>query len=69
MDTPPRLPHRDDRPETPTERERRIAHESVLIDEALASVAVGNTYSEAEVDAWLDSLGTDHELPRPGSRR
>jgi predicted transcriptional regulator len=50
-------------------RQRRIAWEAERIAEADASVAVGRTVSEEEVDAWIDSLGTDHELPAPRSGR
>jgi predicted transcriptional regulator len=28
-----------------------------------ASVAAGRVVSAEEVDAWIDSLDTDHELP------
>lgn len=47
----------------------RFAHESRLLDAALASVAAGRTVSEERFNAWVDSLGTDHELPAPKSGR
>jgi predicted transcriptional regulator len=49
-------------------RRERVAHEHRQIDEALASVAAGETVSEADFDAWVDGLGTDHELPPPRPR-
>lgn len=68
MDTPVYSPE-ERHPETTAERERRLAHESVLIDEALAAAAAGDTVSFKAVEAWLDSLGTNHELPMPQSGR
>jgi predicted transcriptional regulator len=56
-------------PEDDAARQRRIAGEAERIAEADASVAAGRTVSEEEVDAWIDSLGTDHELPAPRSGR
>ena len=47
----------------------RFAHESQLLDTALASVAAGRTVSEERFNTWVDSLGTDHELPVPKSGR
>lgn len=55
----------DDRPETEADRQRRLAWEAEMIAEADASIAAGRTVSEEEIDAWIDSLGTDHELPPP----
>ena len=55
--------------ETEADRRRRLAWEAARIDEARASVAAGRIVSEEEVDAWIDSLGTDHELPPPRSGR
>jgi predicted transcriptional regulator len=70
MDT---APPTDDRapvypPETAADR-RRIAWEAEGIARARASVAAGRVVDEAEVDAWIDSIGTDHELPVPYSGR
>jgi hypothetical protein len=53
--------------ETPEERPRRLAWQAEMIDRALASVAAGRTVSLEAVEAWIDSLGTDHELPVPQS--
>jgi hypothetical protein len=57
------------RPETEADRRRRIAWEAERIAEADASIAAGRLVDEADVNAWIDSLGTDHELPVPYSRR
>jgi predicted transcriptional regulator len=57
------------RPETEADRQRRIAREAEMIAEARASAAVGRVVSSEEVDAWIDSLDTDHELPAPRSGR
>ena len=55
--------------ETEAERQRRLAWERERIAEAEASIAAGLIIDAAEVDAWLDSIGTDHELPPPQPRR
>jgi hypothetical protein len=47
-----------------TSEERRKA-----IEEAIESVAKEGVIPAEEVEAWLDSLGTDHELPKPKPRR
>jgi predicted transcriptional regulator len=57
------------RKETAEEREQRIAREAEMIAEARASVAAGRVVSLEAVSAWIDSLGTDHELPLPQSGR
>jgi predicted transcriptional regulator len=57
------------RPETEADRQRRIAREAGMIAEARASAAAGRVVSSEEVDAWIDSLDTDHELPAPRSGR
>lgn len=51
------------------DRQHRIAREAELIAEARASAAAGRLVDSAEVKAWIDSIGTDHELPPPYSRR
>jgi predicted transcriptional regulator len=56
-------------PETETERQRRVAWEAEMIAEADADIAAGRLIDEAEMDAWIDSIGTDHELPPPRSGR
>ncbi|HKM61226.1 MAG TPA: hypothetical protein VJY39_01930 [Acidisphaera sp.] len=57
------------RSETDEERRRRIAQEAKLIAEALASASTGRTVSEEEMEAWIDSIGTNHELPPPHLNR
>ena len=57
------------RDETAEEKAERIAREAVMIAEARASVAAGRVVSFEAVSAWIDSLGTDHELPVPQSGR
>src|SRR5579863_10154105 len=68
MDTAP-LPGDTARPEAETDQQRRVAWEAARIAEADASVAAGRLVDEADVDAWIDSIGTDHELPVPYARR
>lgn len=55
--------------ETAEQRQRRTAWEAAGIAKARASVAAGRVVDEAEVDAWIDSIDTDHELPVPYSGR
>lgn len=57
------------RNETAKADEQRIADEAKMIAEARASVAAGRVVSLEAVSAWVDSLGTDHELPVPQSGR
>jgi hypothetical protein len=57
------------RPETEAERRRRLAWEAEMIAEADADIAAGRLIDEAEIDAWIDSIGTDNELPPPRSGR
>jgi predicted transcriptional regulator len=71
MDTVP-LP--DDRTpdaclETEAEEQRRLAWEAEMIAEADADIAAGRLIDSAEIDAWIDSIGTDDELPPPRSGR
>jgi predicted transcriptional regulator len=65
MDTAPRPAARADTvtPETEAERQRRLAWEAEMIAEADADIAAGRVIDEAEIDAWIDSLGTNHDLP------
>jgi predicted transcriptional regulator len=71
MDTAPRPNDgaQSARSETEAERQRRFAWEAEMIAEADAEIEAGLFVEEAEVDAWIDSLGTDHELPVPQPRR
>jgi len=71
MDTPP-LPNPDTGAplrETPEEKRRRLAWEAARIAEARAEIAAGLYVDADEIDAWIDSIGTDHELPPPPTRR
>jgi hypothetical protein len=45
------------------------ADEANLLARARASALAGHVVPEAAVDAWIDSLGTDRELPPPRSAR
>jgi hypothetical protein len=56
-------------PETEAERQRRFAWETERIAEADAEIAAGFYVDSDDVDAWIDSIGTDHELPVPYTRR
>jgi predicted transcriptional regulator len=51
--------------ETEDQRQCSVAWEAAGISKARASVAAGRTVSAEAVEAWIDSLGTEHELPRP----
>ena len=55
--------------ETEEEKRRRLAWEAERIAEADDDIAAGRLIDEAEIDAWIDSIGTDHELPPPRSGR
>lgn len=70
MDTTPR---RGDsaaisRTETEAERNRRLAREAEMIAEADAELDAGLYVDPAEIKAWIDRIGTDHELPSPPTR-
>ncbi len=43
--------------------------EAEPLAEAFADVAAGRLVEEADVDAWIDSIGTERERPRPVSGR
>ena len=53
----------DDR-ETDIARQHRIAWETRMIAQARASADAG-LIDEAEIDAWIDSLGTENERLPP----
>ncbi len=40
-----------------------------MIAEADAEIEAGLYVDSADVKAWIDSIGTDHELPPPPTRR
>ncbi len=46
---------------SPAERADYLA----AIDEGRADIAAGRWVSAEKVRAWIDTLGTDHELPLP----
>ena len=48
---------------------RRHAREAEKITEARVELDAGLYVDSADVDAWIDSIGTDHELPLPTIRR
>ena len=51
--------------ETNAALQHRIAQEAELIAQARASATAGYVVSEEDADAWIDSLGSPHELPVP----
>ena len=65
------------RPETEAANQRRLAHEADARDpngaerrrartlKGLADVDAGRLIDDEAMQAWADSLGTDHELPAP----
>lgn len=56
------------RPASCGERKRRLTKEAAMIAEARAELEAGLYVDSAEMDAWMDSLDTDHELPPPPTR-
>ena len=50
-------------------RARRIAWEAARIAEADASIAAGRLIDGADIDAWIESIGSIDELPPPRSVR
>ncbi len=73
-------PRRPARPETEAARQRRLARAADTADlrdpgaaerrrqrtlGALADVDAGRLIDDSAMQAWADSLGTDHELPLP----
>ena len=55
--------------ETEAGRHRRLAWEAEMVAEARAELDAGLCATSAEVKAWIDSIGTDHQLPVPHPRR
>jgi predicted transcriptional regulator len=55
--------------ESAAEKQRRLIREAELLAEARADAAAGLVVDAADVDRWIDSIGTDHELPPPYPRR
>jgi predicted transcriptional regulator len=56
-------------PETEAERQARLAWEAEGVAAAEASLAAGIYVDADDIDAWIDSIGTDHELPPSPTRR
>jgi predicted transcriptional regulator len=52
-------------PDPEVARKRRIAQEAEGIARARASALAGRIVTSEAVDAWIESLDTDHELPAP----
>jgi hypothetical protein len=46
----------------------RLEREAAMIAEADAEIEAGLYVGADEIDAWIDSIGTDHELPPPPTR-
>ncbi len=57
------------RRETDAEKQGRIAWEAARLAEAQAELDAGLYIDADEMRAWIDSIGTDHELPPPPTRR
>jgi predicted transcriptional regulator len=57
------------RSETEAERRNRLVWEAEMIAEAETLTAAGRLVDSAKVRAWIDNIGTDHELPVPYSDR
>lgn len=57
-----------DHAETEVESQARLAWEAEGIAKTEASLAAGYYATEAEMGGWIDSIGTDHELPVPYPR-
>jgi predicted transcriptional regulator len=55
--------------ETEAELQARVAWEAERIAEARAELDAGLYVDADEVAAWINSLGTDDELPPPPTRR
>ncbi len=50
------------------ERQRQYAWEAAMIAEADAEIASGHYVDADQIDAWIDSIGTDPELPPPPAK-
>jgi predicted transcriptional regulator len=53
--------------ESDSDRTTRLAWEKACIGEAMADAAAGRTVSLERFNAWVDALGSGHELPLPQS--
>jgi predicted transcriptional regulator len=61
-------PGRNEAVETEAEKQRRLACEARMIAEARAQLDAGLYFDATDVDAWIDTLGTDNEPPPPPTR-
>lgn len=50
-------------------RQDRMAREADDLSEARAELDAGLYVDAGDIDAWIDSIGTHHELPPPPTRR
>lgn len=58
-----------DSQETDADRQRRMAWEAKGIARARESADAGRLIDSEAIDAWIDSLGSENELPPPRSGR
>ena len=56
-------------PESEARWQDRLAWETEMIAQADADITAGRLVASAKVKAWIDSIGTDQELPIPYSGR
>jgi predicted transcriptional regulator len=56
-------------PEPEAARKIRVEREAELIAEGDADFEAGRFVDSADVKDWIDSIGTEHELPPPRPRR
>jgi len=54
--------------ESAEEERRRLAWEAEMIAEADAEIEASLYVDADDIDAWIHSIGTDHELPPPPTR-
>ena len=62
-------PESESESEADADQRRRFAWEAERIAEARAELDAGLFVDAAEMDAWIDSIGTECELPPPPTRR
>jgi hypothetical protein len=58
-----------DRFESAEDGRRRLELEAAMIAKADAEIEAGLYVDADEIDAWIDSIGTDHEAPPPPTMR
>lgn len=56
-------------PEADAARQARTVWEAERIAEAPAELDAGLYVDPAEIGAWINSIGTSHEMPPPPTRR